>query len=148
MGIKRRIKYKTCDKIDIGCKTNTKKDHIGIDIKDFGQNIVWDVTEGLPFPDNSVSSIYSSHFLEHISNENLEDLIFEILRVAKNGTEITIKVPHSSTIESKYLCHLSLWDEGKVKGIVRGLGSSKQRFEILSIGRSGIELNVRLKVIK
>jgi predicted SAM-dependent methyltransferase len=147
MRFKRRIKYGSCENIDIGCKDKTQKGYIGIDIKDFGQNIVWDVTCGLPFPDSSVSKIYTGHFLEHIKDSDLEDLFFEIIRVSKPGAIITIKVPHSSTIEASYLCHLSRWDENKVNGIIRGLAPNLT-FELLSMERHGIELIASLEVVK
>lgn len=130
-------------KIDIGCKNNTKEGYIGIDIKDFGQAIIWNVTQGLPFPDSSVENIYCSHFLEHIRIEDIQDFIIEIYRICKSGAEIEIRVPHSDTIESYYSCHLSLWNENRIKGILKGLQHT-YKFEIKEMKRVGIELQVIL----
>ncbi len=130
-------------KIDIGCKTSKKKGFQGIDILDFGQEIVWDVTTGLPLPDNTVQEIYCSHFLEHLKVEQIQDFFLEMHRVCKEGSLIEIKVPHSDCIESYYSCHLTRWNEARIRGIARGLNASF-KFDIKNITRKGIELIVML----
>jgi len=139
----RKINCRNITKIDIGCKNIKRKDYVGIDIKDFGQEIIWDVTQGLPFPDSSIENVYCSHFIEHLGVEYIQDFILELYRVCKKGAEIEIKVPHSDTIESYYSCHLSLWNENRIKGILRGLQHA-YKFEIKEMKRVGIELQVTL----
>ena len=119
----RKIQYNNSVPIylDIGCKDKKKQGYIGIDILNFGQEIVWDVTQGLPFMDGSVSKIYCSHLLEHLENLDIQDFFIEMHRVCKNEAEIELRTPHSSTIEAQYACHLSLWDEVRIQGILRGL---------------------------
>ena len=41
--------------------------------------------DALPFPDNSVTSVYCSHVIEHIENKFIEHLFSEIYRVLKPG---------------------------------------------------------------
>ena len=134
-------------KIDIGCKTSKKKGFQGIDILDFGQEIVWDVTEGLPFPDNTVQEIYCSHFLEHLKVEQIQDFFLEMHRVCKEGSQIEVRVPHSDYIESYYSCHLSQWNEDRMNGIIKGL-NKVYTFEVKKMFKQTIELLAFLIVRK
>ena len=78
-------------RLDIGCGPKKKEGFIGIDKYDYGQDIVRDVDKGLPFSDNAVDEIYSSHFIEHTN-----DWVFlfnEIWRVCKDGATIILRYP-------------------------------------------------------
>ena len=143
--LQRKIR-KVSDKIDIGCGKNKRDGFVGIDMVDFGQEILWDVRDGIPLPDDSVSCIYTSHFVEHLSNEELDDLFYEMTRVC-TGT-IEIRCPHAETDEAKFVCHNSLWDEQRIRGIEHGLRTSENTLEIISIEREGINLIAKLKVCK
>jgi ubiquinone/menaquinone biosynthesis C-methylase UbiE len=83
--------------LDIGCGPR-KKDYtsIGIDTLQFpGVDIVGDVHEVLALlPDASVDGIYSSHFMEHLTD--IGALIRELERVLKPGGELRVIVPHFS----------------------------------------------------
>lgn len=48
---------------------------------------------GLPFNDEEVSNIYSSHFFEHIKKEDAKQLLKECFRVLKKGGVIRITMP-------------------------------------------------------
>lgn len=48
---------------------------------------------GLPFADNSVDYVYSSHVLEHFFREDAERLVKEIHRVLRSGGRVRICVP-------------------------------------------------------
>jgi len=52
-----------------------------------------DVKYGLPFPDNSVDYLYSSHFLEHLFKEEARQFLKEAHRVLKKEGIIRIGVP-------------------------------------------------------
>lgn len=78
-------------KLDLGCGLHKKEGFIGLDSDDCGQEIIWNLEQGIPLPDNSVSELRAFHVLEHV-----EDFIFvlkEIYRVCKNGAEITAETP-------------------------------------------------------
>ena len=51
------------------------------------------VEYGIPFPDESVNYIYSSHLLEHMFKEDAEKLLIEAYRVLKKCGIIKICVP-------------------------------------------------------
>ena len=62
------------------------------------------------------------------------------------GAEIFIRVPHSSTQEAFYPDHKSYWNEKMVQAMVSDWSQKgTYTFEITSMQRSGIELQVRLK---
>lgn len=146
---KRRIR-RIGPKIDIGCKKNPAPGHIGIDVVDFGQDIVWDVGCGLPFPDNSVDSVNMYHFVEHLSREEIAVVFPEILRVCSTGAAVGIACPHSTSKEASYHTHMSDWNEVQVKGLTIGLHGSAPKggkyFSIEKMDHVGMELRIHLKV--
>ena len=83
--------------LDIGCGANKKNsNHIGIDMLDISNvDIVGDVLTVLSeIQVSTVDHIYTSHFLEHITN--LELYLQEFSRVLKPDGKVIIKVPHFS----------------------------------------------------
>lgn len=136
-------------KIDLGSGINPKEGFIGVDVRDNGQEVLWDITKGFPFPDNSVSEIYSSHFIEHIGIDDLDYLFYEMLRVSKSGAVWEHRCPRAGTLEAMYISHTSMWNEDRWKGICRGLvGGDYGSIELLSSNNEGIEIIAKLKVTK
>lgn len=137
------------NKIDLGCGEECKKDFVGLDKKDFGQDIVWDITTGIPLPDDSVDEIYSSHFVEHLDEGGINIVFQEILRICKIGAIIHIICPHDEAPETYYLSHLTRWNEMRVKGICLGSfywRKGTKKIKILSFNTTGIEINFKLEV--
>ena len=58
-------------------------------------DIYWDLRLGMPFPDNSVSKIYSSQLFEHLTYNEAQGLLGECLRVLKPGGSFSIVVPNA-----------------------------------------------------
>lgn len=67
-----------------------------IDAIDFGQKHVLDVRKGLSYPDDSVSGIHSSHFVEHLTGAERVPFFNELYRVMKVGAVAKIITPHWS----------------------------------------------------
>lgn len=61
----------------------------------FDADIYWDLNKKLPFIDNSVSMIYSSHVLEHFCYEGLINLLKDCHRVLKSGGQFSACVPNA-----------------------------------------------------
>lgn len=83
--------------IELGCgPTKRKADSIGIDLHDHqGVDLVGDALEVLRrFPDGSVRSAYSAHFLEHLADAR--PLLQELARVLASDGVVTLIVPHFS----------------------------------------------------
>ena len=83
-------------KIDIGCGKRTKEGFLGLDSIDFGQKYICDVRNQLPFADNSVDEIHSSHFIEHLTGAERVAFFNELHRVMKVGATAQFSCPHWS----------------------------------------------------
>jgi hypothetical protein len=80
-------------KIDIGGGTKPRNGFINCDMIDHDSvDLKVNFDFGLPFPDNFVDEVYSSHCLEHV--KNVSTLIRDIVRVSKVGAFVKIAVPH------------------------------------------------------
>ena len=113
--IRRLPKIKSKEiRIDLGCGDKIKKGCIGMDIRDCKQEILWDARDGIPFEDNSVDYIFSSHFLEHLDNGECEDVLREIYRVLKPGGTTEHILPHQEDPTAFYFDHKTFWNEFRV----------------------------------
>lgn len=143
-------------RIDIGCGRNKQPGCIGLDSEDFGQEIVRNVTKGLPFSDNTVSEIHLNHSLEHFRNgEELWFLIHELYRVCHNAAKVFIRVPHSETGYAFNPSHFSFWNESSLQIFdprrfpeASYPSGYKWDFEIGTVQKSGIELQFDLTTRK
>ena len=75
-----------------------------------GYNIPWpknlklhNCRKKLPFPNDSIDCIYTSHFLEHFKKFEAEKVINDCFRVLKNEGIIRIVVPDLEILVKKYL---------------------------------------------
>lgn len=66
-------------------------------------DIYWDLRLGLPFPNESVSQIYSSHFMEHLSFREGQEFLDECLRVLVPGGLFSICVPDAKLYIEAYI---------------------------------------------
>ncbi len=87
-------------------------------------DIYCDLRQGIPFPDSSISMIYSSHFFEHLSYDEGQSLLDECKRVLKLGAQFSICVPNARIYIEGYLKNRNMnnyyrWDESfnKTTGI-------------------------------
>lgn len=59
----------------------------------YGADINYDLRRGIPLPDSSVDSIYSSHLLEHMQYKDLLSFLQECRRVLKRDGIFSVCVP-------------------------------------------------------
>ena len=78
-------------------------------------DIFWDLRNGLPFPDGSVSKIYSSHFFEHLSYQETQTLLDECLRVLIPAGTFSICVPNAKLFLDAY-SNPDLFNEDQLLG--------------------------------
>ena len=105
--------------LDIGCGEKKQPGYIGIDVRDCGQEIVWDVRDGIPLPDNSVDSIISIHFIEHLTNDEAIELFEDAYRVLKPGGIMFNVVPHVDDPTAYYFDHETFWNESRITALER-----------------------------
>jgi len=139
-------------KLNLGCGKKQMEGWVNIDIRDFGQEIIRDITRGLPFDDSSVDEISASHSLEHIERKDIDFVWEEIYRVLKPGAIVFIRVPHSLGSQVFMMDHLSYWNENTVEVLCNKWGSedhfTKTNFQILQNEKVDEELHIKLKAIK
>ncbi len=140
-------------KLNIGCGKSQMDEYVNLDKNVCGQDVLRDVLRGLPFDDNKFEEVYTSHLMEHIpAGEELYFVLSEIWRVCENGGKFIIRVPHSDTHEAFFPDHLSWWNEAMVRALVSDPYQRDSNyfynFEIRTMARVGIELQVELETIK
>ena len=65
--------------------------------------LVHNLKKGIPFKDNSIDAVYSSHVLEHIERKYVPHFLTEILRVLKPNAINRIVVPDMYFLTKKYV---------------------------------------------
>lgn len=63
-----------------------------------------DLSYNVPFFDNTIDGVFSSHFIEHLSHHDSCQLIGEIYRVLKPGGRVRLSVPDLNYVLSLYTC--------------------------------------------
>jgi predicted SAM-dependent methyltransferase len=71
-------------------------------------NIFWDLRYGIPFPDNSIDGIFSSHFFEHLSYRESKKLLEDCIRVLKPNGFFSITVPNARIYLDAYFSNTNL----------------------------------------
>jgi predicted SAM-dependent methyltransferase len=66
-------------------------------------DIYWDLRRGIPFPDGSVKTIYSSHFLEHLSFHETQRFLDECRRALAPDGKFSICVPNARIYINAYV---------------------------------------------
>lgn len=79
---------------EIGCgDQKVMEDSIGVDIRKTKEiDIVADAHK-LPFKDNCFDLVYSSHVIEHFSHQDVKAVLYEWIRVLKDGCTFELLCP-------------------------------------------------------
>ncbi|UCO97924.1 methyltransferase domain-containing protein [Metapseudomonas lalkuanensis] len=98
-------------KIDLGCGKRKQDGFIGVDRFPMPEvDVIADIDERLPFADNSIDLLFSSHSLEHV--RDLMSTMREIYRVCKHGAQVCIVAPYNEqklNIANPY--HIGVFNE-------------------------------------
>ncbi len=90
-------------KMNVGCGNEPFQGWINLDLNpETRADILWDITDGLPFPDNSCEFIYSEHFLEHIPVEEGVRFLTECRRSLQLGGVVRIGMPCVQEVARQY----------------------------------------------
>ena len=71
--------------------------------------ILHDCKKKLPFKNNSVDFLYTSHFVEHLKRYEAVDFLKDCFRILKLGGVLRICVPDIEKISKKYLAKMSVF---------------------------------------
>lgn len=100
--------------VNVACGTRYHEDWINLDFHPDGKKVVrHNLLKGMPFEDNSIDVVYSSHFLEHLTPEQGNNFIGECYRVLKKGAIIRLVVPDLENIARNYIKYLELAKHGQ-----------------------------------
>jgi len=89
--------------LHLGCGPKYLAGFVNIDGNPWNKIDMWlDVRNGLPFPSNSVDSIYSTHMFEHFYSDELNRLLRECVRVLKEGGGMRVIVPSLESAIAAY----------------------------------------------
>jgi predicted SAM-dependent methyltransferase len=95
-------------KVNVGCGNEPFPGWVNLDLDAaMRADILWDVTDGLPFPDDSCTFIYSEHFLEHIPVQQGVRFLSECRRSLQAGGVVRIGMPSAQAHISEY--HENIW---------------------------------------
>lgn len=85
--------------LDVGCGQKKLPGAIGLDFSNMSDaDICLNLnTDNLPFDDNSVDYVYSSHCLEHLSTDGFMHVLSEIYRVLSSDGSFFLTVPYFQT---------------------------------------------------
>jgi len=137
--MKQRIKIPNFDfpiAVNLGCGPKSLNGYIGLDIVAHGQEIVWDILNGIPLPNNTVREFISYHFVEHFTFPEFATICEEMWRVGINKCKIHMHVPLRSSERAYRPSHKSFWDSLVVRGYFDGFVDEKHnrtnQFTVLS----------------
>lgn len=132
-------------KLDVGAGRYAKDGFVRLDFDpcDGATDIVWDISAaGIPLPNNSVSELWTSHFLEHLTPVDLHFVLGEIFRVCEHSAIATIVVPHADSDAARLPCHYNFWSEATMRSIGEWLKEPDRpdyngdRWDVLRIWRT------------
>lgn len=120
--------------LNIGCGTDYKEAWINIDNNSDNNieklDLNWDLRNPLPFDDNTVDYIFNEHFFEHLTPEEGQVVIKDLMRVLKPGGTMRIAMPDLESVVDHYL-NVPLAKDPVIKEF--NLGHIKTRAEWMNI---------------
>jgi predicted SAM-dependent methyltransferase len=81
-----------------------------------------DVAKGLPFKDNSVDYVYTSHMLEHLNQEKANFVLEECYRTLKKGGGLRVIVPDLGLFVEEYIRGKQAKDATATDRLIKSLG--------------------------
>jgi predicted SAM-dependent methyltransferase len=90
-------------KVNVGCGQEPFPGWTNLDLDPGSRaDIVWDVTDGLPFPDGSCAFIYSEHFLEHLPVQGGVRFLKECHRSLQENGVLRVAMPSVQEVVRQY----------------------------------------------
>jgi predicted SAM-dependent methyltransferase len=88
-----KVRREICIEVGAGARRGTRE-WVTLDLNRTC-DIYWDLRRGIPFPDDSIKKIYSSHFFEHLSFGEIQRFLDECRRVLAPNGKFLICVPNA-----------------------------------------------------
>ena len=107
----RSPRIRTLQYLDLGCGPNTHDNFINLEYVWHPKiDLCWDVSRGIPLPDQPLRGVFTEHCLEHFSLSVAQTVIREVHRILVPGGRVRIVVPDAEIYLTRYtdrLRHLS-----------------------------------------
>ncbi|WP_345993138.1 methyltransferase domain-containing protein [Sulfurimonas sp. HSL-1716] len=101
--------------LNLGCGSRYHKEWINLDFKSNNEHVqAFDLHEKLPFEDDSMDVIYSSHVLEHFSKCEAPNFLKECYRVLKPQGIFRVVVPDLEQLMRSYIEFLDKAKKGDI----------------------------------
>lgn len=100
------------------------------DIQDFGQNIVWDMEQGIPVPDDYCKQIYASNIFEHLHPEKIIFVMNECWRVLRKGGIVWVIVPDHLRDTAYIPSHLTRFTEATFRFFTGDLNRDYEAYQL------------------
>jgi predicted SAM-dependent methyltransferase len=111
---------------NLGCGARYHAAWINIDLHSHSESVfAWDLSKGLPVPDDTCDAVYSSHTIEHFNRDGAKKFLMECRRVLRPGGIIRLVAPDLECLARTYLACL---DAAK-----RGEPDSEKRYDWIVI---------------
>jgi hypothetical protein len=100
-------------RLHLGCGKKILEGYVNMDIVEApGVDVVADISQGLPFPDNAFEEILAIDFVEHIAQPRVISTMNDIWRVMAPGGILKIHTPQAPGITAfQDPTHVSFWNE-------------------------------------
>lgn len=90
-------------KLNLGCGKDYRQGWVNLDaVASLKPDVVHDLSQPLPFADQSFDFVLAQDILEHFTRENVADVIGEISRILKIGGELEVRVPNVTDIVARF----------------------------------------------
>src|SRR5215470_17511906 len=91
-------------RLHLGCGEVIRAGWINVDLFEPQADLQLDLREPFPFPKDTVSLVYSEHFLEHLDYpREVDHLLKESLRVLTPGGQFSVGVPDAAASVRNYM---------------------------------------------
>lgn len=93
--------------LNLGCGSRFHPSWVNVDIVSTGPGVIaHDLSQGIPFADETCDVVYHSHVLEHLRRSDAERFMRDCFRVLRPGGILRVAVPDLERICRTYLCKL------------------------------------------
>ncbi len=96
-------------RVDLGCGIKPRKGWLNLDwniptfiVNETSATISWEAPNEIPFPENSIDFVYTSHFLEHLHHQDAVSTLSECFRVLKPEGILSIVLPNAGELIRAY----------------------------------------------
>jgi len=127
--------------VNLGCGNRFHKDWINLDFRSNSDKVIaYDLLGKLPFEDNTIDVVYTSHVLEHFSKYNATEFLAECYRILKPNGIIRVVVPDLEQIIKNYIKFLDGAKKGDVDSQEKYNWTMLELFDQMVRNHSGGEM--------